>query len=45
MKNQSGKTPFQWIIIIAVGLIIGGVVIAMIFGDTSEVPNILNQMK
>lgn len=32
MKNQNGKSPLEWIIVIAVALIITGVVVAMIFG-------------
>ena len=31
MKNESGKTPLGWIVTIAVGLIIAGVTVAMIF--------------
>lgn len=30
MKNESGKSPLEWIITIAVGLIIAGVIIAMV---------------
>ena len=30
MKNESGKSPFEWIITIAVGLIIAGVIVAMV---------------
>lgn len=32
MKNQNGKSPLGWIIAIAVGVIIVGVAVAMIFG-------------
>ncbi len=31
MKSQNGKTPLGWVITIVVGLIIAGVVVAMIF--------------
>ena len=31
MNGQSGKSPLGWIITIAVGLIIAGVAVAMIF--------------
>ena len=30
MKNESVKSPFEWIITIAVGLIIAGVIVAMV---------------
>ena len=43
MKEQNGKSPLGWIITIAVGLIIAGVIIAMIFGDTEEISNIIKQ--
>ena len=43
MKAQSGKSPLQWILIIAVAIIIVGVVIAMIFGDSDEFRNMIKQ--
>ena len=44
MKKFKTFLKILAIIILAI-VIIGGVIIAMVFGDTSEVPNILNQMK
>lgn len=43
MNDQDGKTPLEWIVTIAVLTVIIGVSIAMIFGNTSEVLNILKQ--
>lgn len=43
MKEQSGKSPLGWIITIAVGLIIAGVAVAMLFADNEEVSNMIKQ--
>lgn len=40
MNKQDGKTPLMWVVTIAVALIIGGVIIAMIFGNTDIVSEI-----
>ena len=34
MKKQDGKTPLEWIVTIAIVLILAGVAVAMIFGNT-----------
>ncbi len=43
MKNESGKTPVEWIIIIAVSLLIIGVVIAMLFIGNEDVLDLIKQ--
>lgn len=44
MKAQDGKSPFEWILTIAVTAVIVGVVIAMIFaGNTDEIVNKIKQ--
>ena len=39
MKDEKGMTPLQWIVTIAVLLIIAGVSVAMIFGNEFELQN------
>ena len=36
MRDESGKTPLGWIITIVISLVIAGVVVAMLFGDNSN---------
>ena len=45
MKDESGKSPLEWIIIITVSLLIIGVVIAMLFVGNEDVSNMIEQYK
>ena len=36
MKSESGKTPLEILVTLAVLLIIGGVIVAMLYSDTSR---------
>lgn len=44
MKAQDGKSPFQWILTIAITSVIVGIIIAMIFGgNTDEIVDKIKQ--
>lgn len=45
MKNQNGKSPLEWIITIAVVLVIVGVAVAMIFAGNEDFLNIIKRNK
>ena len=45
MKNQSGKSPLGWIIVLVVLLIIAGISVAMIFGGTDIIPNLIEKIQ
>lgn len=36
MKNESGKTPLEILVTLAVLIIIGGVIVAMLYSDLSR---------
>ena len=43
MKNQSGKTPLGWIVTIVIGLLVAGVIVAMLFVGNEEFSNKLKE--
>ena len=45
MDRQAGKTPLGWIITIVVLLIIAGASVAMIFGETDIIPNLIEKIQ
>ena len=37
MRDESGKTPLEWIVTIVISLLIAGVIIAMLFAGNEDV--------